>query len=359
MATNELSICFTILLIVICQSYSSDHDQDQNFVNPPKSFKLVKRPKIVGNTYLDEHDEEYKKANFTSRYTIVNYTMTNDGKPVNRRDFLHQIRLILHNAPEMYQYYQKTYRNVERWLKMSSKPEEFNKYNIETYLMRDNGSIDPKILMFDYHTPLLQARYKNSTEFCLPLYRLPDEYENHTTVPEPYEPPKDLLIGWCNSIWDITIMKFRRHGLVDFGDNKPPKLFAYIAQVQAKLIRTAQVPYPEKKIPFDFLKRLPDQIVRGAYHVPLVANTSLACDPSMIQIGRPMLVEVPLMDSVGMYSGAYEMRLMVPLDISSPVVVVKGYHLNMYQGIAPGIHAGVVRQHYNRVWELESPSKEH
>lgn len=57
--------------------------------------------------------------------------------------------------------------------------------------------------------------------------------------------------------------------------------------------------------------------VRGASAVPLVAKASVASDKTLIPPGTALLAEVPVLDSNGKFTGRYEMRMMVALDVGA------------------------------------------
>lgn len=59
--------------------------------------------------------------------------------------------------------------------------------------------------------------------------------------------------------------------------------------------------------------------VKGASGVPLVAKASVASDRSLIPAGSTLLAEVPLLDNQGKFTGKYEMRLMVALDVGGAI----------------------------------------
>jgi len=66
-----------------------------------------------------------------------------------------------------------------------------------------------------------------------------------------------------------------------------------------------------------------------------------------------LLVEMPLIDDQGNWTGKHEMRLMVALDVGG---AVKGHHFDIYQGIENANNkaaqtAGLLK-HFGRVWVL-------
>jgi membrane-bound lytic murein transglycosylase A len=71
--------------------------------------------------------------------------------------------------------------------------------------------------------------------------------------------------------------------------------------------------------------------VKGASAVPLIGRASVASDRSIIPAGTTLLAEVPLLDANGKFTGQYELRLMVALDVGG---AIKGQHFDIYQGLA-------------------------
>lgn len=51
--------------------------------------------------------------------------------------------------------------------------------------------------------------------------------------------------------------------------------------------------------------------------MPLVAKASVASDKTLIPPGTALLAEVPVLDSNGKFTGRYEMRMMVALDVGA------------------------------------------
>ena len=86
----------------------------------------------------------------------------------------------------------------------------------------------------------------------------------------------------------------------------------------------------------------------GSTGVPLIAQASVASDQTIVPAGSVLLVDTPLLDDKGVYSGQRELRLMIALDIGG---AIRRQHLDMYQGI--GEQAGNLAgyyNHYGRVW---------
>lgn len=77
----------------------------------------------------------------------------------------------------------------------------------------------------------------------------------------------------------------------------------------------------------------------------------MASDRSIIPAGTVLLAEIPILDNTGKFTGQYQMRLMVALDVGG---AIKGHHFDIYHGI--GKEAGQMAgfyNHYGRVWVLK------
>ena len=87
--------------------------------------------------------------------------------------------------------------------------------------------------------------------------------------------------------------------------------------------------------------------------MPLVALASVASDKSIVPSGSVVLVEMPLINDHGDFTGKYEMRLMVALDVGG---AVKGHHFDIYQGVEginkKAAHTAGLLKHFGRVWVL-------
>jgi membrane-bound lytic murein transglycosylase A len=75
----------------------------------------------------------------------------------------------------------------------------------------------------------------------------------------------------------------------------------------------------EQNPSFVFFKPQSFAPVKGASAVPLIGRASVASDRSIIPAGTTLLAEVPLLDNNGKFTGQYELRLMVALDVGGAI----------------------------------------
>lgn len=181
---------------------------------------------------------------------------------------------------------------------------------------------------------------------------------------------------------DNFIMDVQGSGYIDFGDGQPLTFFGYAGKnghayrsIGKVLIDNGEIPRDEMSMQairhwgethseaqvqalleqnpsFVFFKPARFSPVKGASAVPLIGRASVASDRSVIPAGTTLLVEVPLLDNHGKFTGKYELRVMVALDVGG---AIKGQHFDIYQGIgAEAGHRAGWYNHYGRVWVLKS-----
>ena len=98
----------------------------------------------------------------------------------------------------------------------------------------------------------------------------------------------------------------------------------------------------EKNESFVFFKETKKKQVYGASAVPLIAQTSVAADNSIIKKGSVILLKIPILDQNGVFLNKYEMRLVIALDVGG---AIKGHHFDIYEGI--GTKASILSGYYN------------
>lgn len=223
-------------------------------------------------------------------------------------------------------------------------------------------------------------------EFQYPLYRMPPRSKGRKlpSRAEIYSGALDerFIAGYSNSLMDNFIMDVQGSGYVDYGDGRPLTFFGYggknghpYRSIGKVLIDRGEVKREdmsmqairhwgethspaevrellEQNPSFVFFKPENFAPVRGASAVPLVAKASVAADRALIPPGTALLAEIPLLDNNGKFTGKYEMRIMVSLDVGG---AIKGQHFDIYQGIGPDAgHMAGWFNHYGRVWVLKN-----
>ncbi|MBD2803680.1 murein transglycosylase A [Xenorhabdus sp. ZM] len=326
--------------------------------------------------------QQYKDGRIPHHFQLVNAPNA-QGSPVNAKDFATQVKFIKDASPRLYSNNSETFNAIENWMLSGGDTRNLNEFGLLAYQMEGEDNYG-NVKFTGYYTPVLQARYSKQGEFKYPLYRMPAK--SHSRLPNRaaiYQGAlsKNLIIGYSNSLMDNFMMEVQGSGYVDFGDGKPLTFFGYggknghvYRSIGKVLIDRGEVPREkmsmksirqwgkqrseaevkdvlEQNPSFVFFRPEPYTYVRGASAVPLVAEASVASDKSLIPPGTALLVEVPVLDTVGKFTGQYRMRLMVSLDVGG---AIKGNHFDIYHGVGEkaGEMAGFYN-HYGRVWVLK------
>ncbi|WJY14148.1 murein transglycosylase A [Pectobacteriaceae bacterium CE90] len=331
-----------------------------------------------------DRGQQYKDGHLNQPLELVNEPNAT-SKPVNAKDFVNQVTQIQAASPELYYRNNDIFQSIESWIVAGGDTRDLNKYGLSAWQMEGVDSFG-NVQFTGYYTPVLQARHYRQGEFRYPLYAMPRVRKNHR-LPDRRAIyagalSNSLVIAWTNSLMDNFMMEVQGSGYVDFGDGQPLTFFSYggrngyayrsIGKVlidrgevakedmSMQAIRKWAACHTEAEVrelleqnpSYVFFKPMMATQVKGASAVPLVAKASVASDRSLIPAGTSLLAEVPLLDNDGKFTGKYEMRLMVALDVGG---AIKGQHFDIYQGIGKQAgHAAGFYNHYGRVWVLKS-----
>ncbi|PIJ49042.1 murein transglycosylase A [Erwinia sp. OLTSP20] len=333
------------------------------------------RPTDRGQQYID--------GKLDQPFALVNQPNAK-GSPVNARDFSDQLVEIQYASPSMYNRQQATYSAIKSWLMAGGDTRQLSQYGLNAFQMEGMDNYG-NVQFTGYYTPVIQARYTRQGEFQYPLYRMPAKHNRR--LPSRAEIYRGALsdkyvVAYSNSLMDNFIMDVQGSGYVDYGDGRPLTFFGYggknghsYRSIGKVLIDRGEVKREdmsmqairdwgerhseaevrellEQNASFVFFKPEPFTPVRGASAVPLVAKASVAADRALIPPGTALLAEIPLLDDKGKFSGKYEMRVMVSLDVGG---AIKGQHFDIYQGIGQqAAHLAGWYNHYGRVWLLRA-----
>lgn len=334
-----------------------------------------------------DRGQQYKDGQLTQPLALVNEPNAH-GKPVNAKDYADQVLETQYAAAGLYSRSQADFDAIKRWALAGADTRQLSQFGIKAYQMEGVDNFG-NVQFTGYYTPVVQARYTPQGEFRYPLYRMPPRGKNRRLPDRAgiYAGALDgnnLAIAYTNSLMDNFMMEVQGSGYVDYGDGRPLMFFGYggknghayrsigkilidrgeVARedMSMQAIRQWADNHSEAQVrelleqnpSFVFFKPVPFAPVKGASAVPLVAKASVASDRSLIPAGTTLLAEVPLLDNKGKFTGKYEMRLMVALDVGG---AIKGQHFDMYQGIGPdAAHAAGYYNHYGRVWVLKGAS---
>lgn len=233
-----------------------------------------------------------------------------------------------------------------------------------------------------YFTPVLAVREKPNSLYKYPLYQYPKKWKGR--LPSRREIERggvldsfNLEIAYARSKLDIYFMQVQGSGYIEFpngekkllaheGTNKHPYRSIGKYMIQNGFATPEYVSLKSIKSYFRRNPHLVDSILfqnpsyvffrpvttqpRGAGHVALTPNYSIAIDRSVLPLGSCLLATVPIIDENRKFSH-HEFRILLAQDIGG---VIKGEgHIDLYQGI--GIEAqwdASNLHHYGSLWLL-------
>ncbi|MHA3429908.1 murein transglycosylase A [Yersinia pseudotuberculosis] len=331
-----------------------------------------------------DRGQQYKDGRLEQSLELVNEPNA-AGKPVNAKDYSDQVKVINQSSPGLYNRNSDTFNAVQNWMLAGADTSKLSLFGLNAYQMEGVDNFG-NVQFTGYYTPVLQARYTPQGEFRHPLYRMPAKGKrrlpDRAAIYAGALDNRNLIITYTNSLVDNFMMEVQGSGYVDYGDGRPLTFFGYAgknghayrsigkvlidrgevarADMSMQAIRQWAENHSEAEVrelleqnpSFVFFKPVMYAPVKGASAVPLIAKASVASDKSLIPPGTTLLAEVPLLDDQGKFTGKYQMRLMVALDVGG---AIKGQHFDIYQGIGheAGQAAGFYN-HYGRVWVLKN-----
>ena len=331
-----------------------------------------------------DRGQQYKDGRLEQSLELVNEPNA-AGKPVNAKDYSDQVKVINQSSPGLYNRNSDTFNAVQNWMLAGADTSKLSLFGLNAYQMEGVDNFG-NVQFTGYYTPVLQARYTPQGEFRHPLYRMPAKGKrrlpDRAAIYAGALDNRNLIIAYTNSLVDNFMMEVQGSGYVDYGDGQPLTFFGYAgknghayrsigkvlidrgevarADMSMQAIRQWAENHSEAEVrelleqnpSFVFFKPVMYAPVKGASAVPLIAKASVASDKSLIPPGTTLLAEVPLLDDQGKFTGKYQMRLMVALDVGG---AIKGQHFDIYQGIGheAGQAAGFYN-HYGRVWVLKN-----
>ncbi|MEB6336677.1 murein transglycosylase A [Serratia rhizosphaerae] len=328
-----------------------------------------------------DRGQQYKDGQLEQPLALVNQPNTR-GVPMNGNDYANQLLEIQYASPSLFNRNSSTYQAVKSWMASGADTRQLSQFGLSAYQMEGADNYG-NVQFTGYYTPVVQARYTPQGEFRYPLYRMPPKRGRLPSRAGIYNGALDdrYIIAYSNSLMDNFMMEVQGSGYVDFGNGQPLVFFGYggknghayrsigrvlidrgevaKADMSMQAIRKWADSHSEAEVR-ELLEQNPSFVffrpesfapVKGASAVPLIAKASVASDRSLIPAGTTLLAEVPLLDNKGKFTGKYEMRLMVALDVGG---AIKGQHFDIYQGIGPDAgHAAGFYNHYGRVWVLK------
>ncbi|MEX9872092.1 murein transglycosylase A [Providencia rettgeri] len=333
-------------------------------------------------THPTDKGQQYKDGRLVQDLQKVNQVNVN-GRPINAPDFNQQVNEIKNASPRLFKNNNDTYHAIENWLMAGGNPAQLANFNLTAFQMEGADNYG-NVQFTGYYTPVIEARRMAQGEFRYPLYGMPPK--GKTRLPSRaaiYNGAlsDNLILAYSNSPVENFMMEVQGSGYVDVGDGSPLNFFGYAGKnghayksIGKVLVDRGEVPLSQMSLQaihdwtnqhseqevrqlleenpsFVFFKPQSFVPVRGASAVPLIAKASVASDKTLIPPGTALLAEIPVLDNNGKFTGQYEMRMMIALDVGG---AIKGHHFDIYHGI--GHEAGKMAgfyNHYGRVWVLK------
>lgn len=302
----------------------------------------------------------------------------------NTKSFLIQIKKIQKESPKLYEKNKLIYSKIKKWIKNSSNINQLNKFGINLLKMKgidDYGHVK----ITGYYTPVVEARKIKKNKFKYPIYSVPFNLKNKKFLPKRKEIyngilDKKYILSYSNSLLNNFFMEIQGSAFINYGHNTPLVFYSYSGKnnwpytsigkilinrgdikeknMSMETIKIWCMKHTEKEVKnlfeenesFVFFKETKRKQVYGASSVPLIPKTSIAADKSVIKNGSVALLKIPKLNKNGIFSGHYEMRMVVALDVGG---AIKGQHIDLYEGIGKnaGISAGLYN-HYGYAWIL-------
>lgn len=329
-----------------------------------------------------DRGQQYQDGKFTQPLSLVNQPDAT-GVPINGGDFIEQVNQVRSASPRLYSSQSDVFAAVQQWLRAGGDTRALSQFGLNAWQMEGVDNYG-NVQFTGYYTPVIQARYTRQGEFQYPLYRMPPKRGRLPSRAQIYAGAlsDSYVLAWSNSLMDNFIMDVQGSGYIDFGDGRPLTFYGYAGKnghgyysigkvlidrgevkredMSMQAIRHWGETHSEAEVrelleqnpSFVFFKPQAYSAVKGASAVPLIGRASVASDRSIVPAGSTILAEVPLLSNKGKFTGQYELRLMVALDVGG---AINGQHFDIYQGIGPDAgHRAGWYNHYGRVWVLKS-----
>lgn len=238
-----------------------------------------------------------------------------------------------------------------------------------------------------YFTPIIKVKKKKGSVYKYPIYTRPKDWEGQLPTRQEIEEGgvlegMGLELAYAKSKLDIYFMQVQGSGYVEYPDGSE-SLFSYdgtnkhpYRSIGKHLVENDEI--SAKNISLDGIKRffkrnpqLVDQVLfinqsytfftiknsrpKGAGHVPLTSDYSVAADRRYFPLGSCMLARLPVITPDGELR-RHEWRFLLAQDIGG---AIRGAgHIDVYSGIGvEGKDKASALHHYGKLWLL-LPKKE-
>lgn len=233
-----------------------------------------------------------------------------------------------------------------------------------------------------YFTPVIEASRTKKYPYLYPIRSKPDNFEgilpSRAEIENGALDTFDINLAYAKSKVDIYFMQQQGSGYVEYqngkrelleynGQNRHP--FIGIEQelaTRSKEYRISDVSMEGVKWYFSVRPELIDSVLnlnpsytffkrskalpKGAGHVPLTAEHSIAVDPRYIPLGSTLLASFPVLNEKGDVV-KHEYRILLAQDVGG---AIKGSgHVDYYFGVGEAARKKAMNfNHYGRLWLL-------
>ncbi len=233
-----------------------------------------------------------------------------------------------------------------------------------------------------YFTPIIKVNKHKTDRYKYPIYAYPKDWEGRLPTRRNIEEGgallgKGLELAYAENKVDVYFMQVQGSGYVEYPDGRQ-ELFAYSGtnkhpyqSIGRYLVERNDI--DAKNISLDGIRKflgknphLVDTVLfinksytffipkkfkpKGAGHVPLTADHSIAVDRRYLPLGSCLLAQIPIIDKAGNLQ-RHEWRLLLAQDIGG---AIKGAgHVDVYSGIGiEGKNKASAFHHYGKMWLL-------
>lgn len=244
--------------------------------------------------------------------------------------------------------------------------------------MKETGEVQ----MTSYYTPLIDVSKRKTSYYQYPIYRMPKDYPGKLPAREDieflgFEDEEDMVIAFAKDKLDIYFMQIQGSGYVKYRDGSKEMLgyggsnsFPYrsigrylkkredirIDDISQDGIRRFFKKYPDlldevlnQNPSYTFFKPR-NSLPKGAGHVPLTDEISIAVDRRYIPLGACLIAAVPKYNEEGSLYG-HDLKLFLAQDVGG---AIKGPgHIDIYMGIGEKAQKRASQfYHYGKMWLL-------
>ncbi|MFN7115547.1 MAG: MltA domain-containing protein [Saprospiraceae bacterium] len=250
----------------------------------------------------------------------------------------------------------ETIRTLRAW--QQTKPLSLHQY-LDAYQIRGKDG-KGNVKFTGYYTPVVKVSKKKSAEYQYPIYARPLQWQGRMPSRRDIEQGAlhglGLELAYARSRADVYRMQMQGSGFVEYA-NGSRELFSYsgtnrhpyrsVKRYDRKAPKADTALFRDPSYTFFTPRRTQP---KGAGHVPLLEELSIAVDKRYIPLGSCLLAAFPVYD-LKTRRLKHEYRLFFAQDVGG---AIRGPgHVDVYRGIGPKARRKAhYLNHYGRLWLL-------